>query len=587
VNLITHSGVPGLGDVAWGTHFCHFFETSADLADTLVPFFKTGLDNDEACLWVTSEPFSAAEACRELMAIVPDFAQRKADGQIEIIDHHEWYLRHGKQDPRATLDGWIERENTAARQGYKGLRLTGNTYWLDRGDWDSFMAYEELVNEAFRSRRIIGLCSYCLSRCTPQNVLDVVGTHAFALSRRNDRWQVVEGATLKLARQDLMQLQESQERLREVDRRKDEFLAMLAHELRNPLAPIRNGVELIALQAPEQQELVGVVQRQVDHLIRLVDDLLDVSRILRGRISLKRQPVDLAHVVREAVQATHHLLDAQSQRLFLSLPIDPVMVNADLIRIGQVVQNLISNASKYSQTGSRIELVLSDEAGYATLTVRDEGIGIEPTMLERIFEPFEQVERSLARSTGGLGIGLTLVQRLVTLHGGTVNARSAGLKRGSEFTVCLPTTSNTAPQPERPQPTEVPADCRVLIVDDNEAARRLLAMLLERLGCTDVRTASDAQAALHCLEGFQPDLILVDIGLPDIDGYELARRIRSRPESAHVTLAALTGYGLADDRRRSADAGLDVHLVKPASTDELLRLLEQVSRQRASHQANL
>jgi signal transduction histidine kinase len=402
LNSITSSGVPGLGDISWGTHFCHFYDSRSDLADTLVPFFKTGLENNEACLWVTCDPYSAAGARDELGAVVPDLAERERAGQIEIIDHDQWYRMHGRNnDARTTLQGWLDREAAALRHGFQGLRLTGNTYWLERGDWDSFMAYEQLVNQTFQKHRIIGLCSYCLSRCTPANVLDVVGTHQFALSRRRGVWEVVEGSSLKLAREDLVRLRASEQALRESDRRKDDFLAMLAHELRNPLAPIRSGLELLTPESPDQQELLNLIQRQLQHLVRLVDDLLDVSRIMRGRIELRRECIDLAAVIQHAIEAVRPQIDDHGQQIEVSLPEEPVWIDADQVRMTQVLQNVVHNASRHSEPGELIKIeVNGDEGDFVQIHVRDYGSGIEPEMLSRIFELFVQTECSLDRVGG-------------------------------------------------------------------------------------------------------------------------------------------------------------------------------------------
>lgn len=432
------SGVPGVGDVGWGSHFCHFYDSRDDLADTLVPYFQSGLENNEACLWVTSEPFSSADAWDALEAVVPDLSRRERAGQIEIIDHGEWYRRVARHGARDTLQAWVDREAAALQRGFSGLRLTGNTYWLDRADWDSFMEYESLVNQAFRRYRIVGLCSYCLSQCTPYDVLDVVRTHEFAVTRRSGTWEVLEGATLKLARQDLRRLQESEQKLRDADRRKDEFLAMLGHELRNPLTPIRSGIDLLSLEDGPHQDVIQLMQQQVEHLVRLVDDLLDISRILRGNVELRREHVDVRTIVGRSLQSVRHALDQQEQIVHAALPEEPLYLNADPVRMAQVLENLLINASKYSMHGGRIEIAVERDEESAIIRVSDNGVGMDSDLLPEVFDLFTQSARSLDRSQGGLGVGLTLVRRMVELHGGSVSAWSEGEGKGSLFTVRIP-----------------------------------------------------------------------------------------------------------------------------------------------------
>jgi PAS domain S-box-containing protein len=369
------------------------------------------------------------------------------------------------------------------------------------------------------------------------------------------------------------------EALKEADRRKDEFLAMLAHELRNPLAPIRNAVEVFRLLGPADPDLEwarDMIGRQVQQLTRLVDDLLDVSRITRGKIALRKEPVDLAAVVARAVETSRPLLDARGHELTLDLPREPLRVEADATRLAQVVSNLLNNAARYTEEGGHIRLSVEPGRGEAVVRVRDDGMGIPAELLPQVFELFTQGDRSLARSEGGLGIGLTLVKRLVELHGGRVEARSAGPGRGSEFIVRLRTL---APQPKRDMedggrgPSEVPPrPRRVLVVDDNEDAAESLALLLRARG-HEIRTAHDGPSALSVAEDFRPEVVFLDIGLPRMDGYEVARRLRVQPGREGLLLVALTGYGQDEDRRRAEEAGFDAHLVKPADLEALQRLL--------------
>lgn len=362
------------------------------------------------------------------------------------------------------------------------------------------------------------------------------------------------------------------QQVREADRRKDEFLAMLAHELRNPLAPIRHGLELLALEDHAHRDNIQFMQRQVEHLVRLVDDLLDVSRIVRGKIELRKEILALAAVVQQAVDTVRPLAEAHT--LVVSLPEEPVWVEADPVRLAQIIENLLSNACKYTDKGGRIEVSVCRGAEDVAVTVKDNGIGIDRDLLPRVFDLFTQSSRTLDRSQGGLGIGLTLVRTLVEMHGGSVSAASEGPGRGSQFTVRLPLARKTS-IPESPAAPPAPASGRrVLVVDDNVGAARMLALLVSRLGPHEIEIAHDGLSTIEKVHGFLPDIVLLDIGLPGMDGYEVARRLRASEQFKKTRLIALTGYGQDDDRRRSREAGFDEHVVKPVEVETLLRLLQ-------------
>ncbi|MEX2497132.1 MAG: PAS domain S-box protein [Woeseia sp.] len=358
--------------------------------------------------------------------------------------------------------------------------------------------------------------------------------------------------------------------LADADRRKDEFLATLAHELRNPLAPIRNSLQILKMpmvDATTAQRTREVMERQVHHLVRLVDDLLDVSRAMRGKIELRKESVELATVIARAVETAQPLIEVQEHDLRIELPPGSMLMNADPVRLSQVVANLLTNAAKYTEPGGRISLSVRREGNEALLRVTDDGIGIAPDVLPHIFELFVQVDHATTRSQGGLGIGLTLVKKLVEMHGGTVEAHSKGLGEGSEFAVHLPllVREQLAPGEEEKderRPVAVSSGYRLLVVDDNEDAAATLATLL-RLQGHQVRVAHDGVSALGAVKADRPALILLDLGMPGMDGYEVARRIREIPEVKNTLLAALTGWGQQEDRRRTTEAGFDYHLVKP------------------------
>lgn len=359
------------------------------------------------------------------------------------------------------------------------------------------------------------------------------------------------------------------------DRTKEEFLAMLAHELRNPLAPLSNALHLLTREPQHARERsLEIGLRQVKHLGRLVDDLLDVARITRGRIELKRRSLELRAVVAAAVQSTRPAIDAREQQLSVTLPAEPIHLHADEVRIEQILGNLLTNAAKYGSAGGHIWLTVERAGNNAAIRVRDDGIGIAPEILPRVFDLFAQADRSLVRDGGGLGIGLTVVRRLVEMHGGTVEARSEGLGRGSEFMITLPILDSPGAVRQAAPPTVPVAEqtLRILVVDDNRDSAESLAMLLE-LGGHEVRTSYDGVAALDAIAADRPDAVLLDIGLPGLDGYEVARRVRAMPGAAAVLLVAVSGYGGEDDRERSRDAGFDHHLVKPVDLAALERLL--------------
>ncbi len=369
--------------------------------------------------------------------------------------------------------------------------------------------------------------------------------------------------------------------LADAARRKDEFLAMLSHELRNPMAPIFSALHLLGRQRGESElhrEARGVIARQVRHLKRLVDDLLEVSRISTGRIRLQPERVEANAMVAGAVERVQPLIRRRKQSLDVSESDSPLWLVADAARLEQVVCNLLENASKYSDQGGRVWLSVESEEGQAVIRVRDDGVGILPDLLPDLFELFTQADRSLERSEGGLGIGLALVRSLVELHRGSVEAHSAGLGQGSEFIVRLPLASDASANQDEPslEPSQMEhGGLRILVVDDNQDAAQMSATLLRSWG-HDVRIAYDGLDALERAQGFLPQLVLLDIGLPNMDGYEVARNLRQNPRLQEVTIAAVTGYGQDDDRERSQEAGFDHHLVKPVEVADLRTLVSGI-----------
>jgi signal transduction histidine kinase len=405
-----------------------------------------------------------------------------------------------------------------------------------------------------------------------------------ALERMNrELEQRVAERTAELEK-DLAERKRLEQALVTADRRKDQFLAVLAHELRNPLAPIRTAVDTMWLR-PIQDETIlqcrDVIGRQVEHLTRLVDDLMDISRITRGNIKLERKPVEVADIVRRAVETHRPLFDTRRHNLVVEVPEQPLVVEGDITRLAEAVGNLLNNAAKYTEEHGRVTVNVAADTSNVRVTVTDTGMGIPPELLPSVFEMFTQIDHTLHRSQGGLGIGLALVRELTEMHGGRVEGFSDGLGQGSRFVLTLPLRRDLEAAAiaareraaERAATTEdVATPCRILVVDDNRDAAQSLAAML-RLSGGEVETAHDGLQALRIAERFRPSLVLLDIGMPGMSGFEVARKIRARPWGGTVRLVAQTGWGQDDDRQRAQEAGFDVHLTKPVDYAALMQLI--------------
>ena len=468
-----------------------------------------------------------------------------------------------------TLDGVITSWNRGAERilGYRADEVIGRHI--------SMLMPPELVEDM---PRILGkiragerVDHYQTRRVRKDGrIIDV----SLTVSQIRDASGRVVGAS-KIGRDITREKQIEAERI-EAENRKDEFLAMLAHELRNPLSAINSATQLFG-RLETEQELVWareVVGRQISHLARLIDDLLDVSRISRGKIALRKQTVDLSPIITSAVEAVRPLLEERKHELSVSLVVGGLQIEADPLRLEQVLVNLLTNAAKYTEAGGRISLTAWKVNGEVAIEVRDTGMGITPELLPHVFELFVQGDRTAARSEGGLGIGLTLVRKLVEMHEGTVTVASEGVGLGSTFTVRLPATLNP-PAAVPPSPIELPRvarkSSRVLVVDDNADNARGLSKLLKLLG-HDVRTAFDGQEAVKEAMAMRPEVVILDIGLPGMDGYQVVRRLRAEPCCKNALIIAVSGYGRPEDIRRSREAGFDDHLVKPVDYDALLRI---------------
>jgi signal transduction histidine kinase/ActR/RegA family two-component response regulator len=406
------------------------------------------------------------------------------------------------------------------------------------------------------------------------------------ISERDDALGEAEAERAEANKEIQRRLREQAAALQEADQRKNEFLAMLSHELRNPLAPIRNAAHILGLKEPidgELQWVREVIERQVRQLNRMVDDLLDVSRITQGKFKIEKEPVQLSAVIAAALESSGSIITARRHHLNVECASDNLCVRGDLSRLIQVVANVLNNAAKYTEVGGQIWLTTKREGNEGVITVRDTGIGIPPDLLAHIFEPFIQEDRRPDRANGGLGIGLALVRSLVDLHGGRVQAFSQGPGQGSEFVVHLPLSLDTPQSTDEAPPTpaaEPSTRRRILVVDDSVDSAEALAKLLGILG-HDVQTAYDGLAALEAAQLKVPDVMMLDIGMPRMNGFDVARRIRSDSALKGVFLIAMTGYGQEDDRRRSQESGFDAHLVKPALLDDLRAVLDNFTSIRA------
>jgi len=444
---------------------------------------------------------------------------------------------------------------------------------------------EAMMREAARDAehlemiRSLQLRSYI---CVPMLSKDRVhGAIAFATAESGRTYSDFDlEAAQEVARRAAIAIENAElvQALKDADRRKDEFLAVLAHELRNPLAPVRNAIEILRSSpqsSPQLQWTHDVIDRQVRQLSRLVDDLLDVSRITSGKIELRKQRVELGAAIRIALESSRPFIERGGHELTVHTPAEPIFLDADLARLAQILSNLLNNAAKYTRAGGHIWLTAEESNGEAVIRVRDNGIGVDPAMLDRIFDMFAQAPSADAHSPGGLGIGLTLVRRLVELHGGRVEAHSDGIGRGSEFAVCLPLARV---EPARGAAAshagaEMPRQSRrILVVDDNRDAADSLCMLLKSRG-HDVRVAYDGLEAVGAAVTFKPDVVLLDIGLPKLSGHDAARRIREA-RGADILIIAVTGWGQEEDRRRAREAGFDHHLTKPVEPADIARLID-------------
>jgi len=592
-----------IGTLKQGDHVCMVYENRAEQVAAAIPFILRGLEENECCLYVADD-LTVAEVLEALSKRGVDVKREKDKGALRLFTKRDSYLRKGRFDPEEMIETLSTNTEEAVQSGFRGLRITGEMTWALGGEigCDRVIEYEALLNRYFPGSNSLAICQYNRERFSPSIIRDVLRTHPiailgnhvchnlyyeppeFLLSGGNDEervsWMI---AQLKRNEEAFVERRRAEERLAELDRKKDEYLAILAHELRNPLAPIRNIAAILrsgSLGHSQIEWCRQVIDRQVEHMSRLLEDLLDLSRLSQRKLYLKKERTDLKQVVRQAVETSRSVIDENLHRLEVSMPQEPVPVEVDSARINQVIINLLDNAAKYTDRGGTICVEVRTESDSALISVGDSGIGIDPVHLPNLFEIFSQVESVMQRSRGGLGIGLAIVRGIVEMHGGTVEALSDGPGLGSKFTIRLPLlayerfeTISENENDENPL-----SGFRILIADDNRDGADSLALMMESMGGS-VRTAYDGDEAIEGIIGFRPHVAFLDIGMPKKNGYDVARLVRERHDGKEVVLVAQTGWGQVEDKRQAVDAGFDHHLVKPL---ELQAVLDVFARIRTS-----
>lgn len=454
------TGIEVIGAVPWGTHFCQFYKTKQDLIDILVPYFREGLEHNEYCMWVTSLPLAADEARAAIRCAMPDFDRYLAKGQIEIIPYTDWYLKGGVFDQKRVLDGWVERLQRALRDGYAGLRLSGNTFWLEKPDWHYFTDYEEAVNGVIGKFRMMALCTYSMDRCGADEVIDVVRNHQFALIKREGDWVLIESSERKRAEEAIMrlnwelteavealraksvELESANVKLKELDRLKSMFISSMSHELRTPLNTII-GFSGILLQGivgeltEEQRKQLTMVKESADHLLALINDIIDISKIEAGRAEVAVGDFDLVELVRDAVDSVAVAAREKGLTLSVSAP-DALVIAGDRRRTKQILVNLLGNAVKFTDSGG-IDVDVVRRGRGVEIAVRDTGIGIRKDDLGKLFAAFSQILTE-GRVREGSGLGLYLSQKIAKVIGGNISVQSEPGK-GSVFTLSLPSNA--------------------------------------------------------------------------------------------------------------------------------------------------
>jgi len=588
-----------------GDHLCLIYHSAAEQTAALVAFLKAGLAAGERCLFV-GHATSGRRLENALEAAGIDVGPECERGALLLLTRRKDWLPQGGFDPGSMLDLLRRAEQQALDDGFSGLRATWNMCWLLEGaaGADRLLEYEALLNRFLSGSRTCALCRYSPEACAADIIQEALHTHPLCIigdqicsnafyeppdmvlgdrspEERID-WMMAQLWRNRLNEQKLedvsLHLAQKRAALARANQAKEDLLGMLAHELRNPLGTISNALEVLRLTGDgdeTRKRAIAAAERQVLHQAMLIDDLLEASRVTRGEIELQCENLDLAKLVRETAEGYRESLKHDGRRLELALSDEPLRVRGDRLRISQALSNLLDNAAKFTQAGGRIAVRAARTAGgrRAEVSVRDDGAGIEPEVLPYVFEVFTQGDHTLDRSLGGLGVGLAVVKGLIEMHGGEVEARSAGPGTGSEIVFRIP-LENAAAAAERQPAAMAHSGRKVLVVEDNPDAGAMMRDFLELSG-HEVELAATGTDGLEAARQFHPEVVLCDLGLPGMSGYEVAEELRRDPSTRSAKLIAVTGYGREEDRRRSKAAGFDIHLTKPVDPVRLRALLEE------------
>ncbi|HEY0515317.1 MAG TPA: MEDS domain-containing protein [Thermoanaerobaculia bacterium] len=588
-----------------GDHLCLIYQSAAEQAAALIPYFKAGLAVGERCLFV-GHATSGRRLERALQDAGVDVRAECDRGALVFLTQRESWLPDGRFDPGAMMDLLRQAEQQALDDDFSGLRATWNMGWVLEGTAgaDRLTEYEAHLNRFLAGSRTCALCRYSREGASADAIQNALHTHPLAVlgdqicpnafyeppdmvlgDRSPDEridWMLaqLQRARFSEAKLEEVTLRLSQKRaaLERADKAKEELLAMLAHELRNPLGTISNALEVLRMKGEGDEttrRAIDAAERQVLHQAMLIDDLLEASRVTRGEVELQCEGLDLTELVHDTAEGYRQTLTEAGVALDLALPAEPLRVRGDRLRLSQALSNLMDNAAKFTPAGGRIAVraARGGDGRRAEVTVRDDGAGIPPEELPYVFEVFAQGDHSLDRSQGGLGIGLAVVKGLVEMHGGEVQARSQGRDQGSEFSLLLPLEPAAGEEAPR-APQEAFAHRKILVVEDNADAALTMRDFLELSG-HEVELAASGMDGVEAARQFHPEVVLCDLGLPGMNGFEVAAELRRDPSTRSAKLIAVTGYGGDEDRRRSKEAGFDLHLTKPVDPAQLKAVLQE------------
>jgi signal transduction histidine kinase/ActR/RegA family two-component response regulator len=587
-----------------GDHLCLIYDSAAEQTAALVPFLKAGLAAGERCLFI-GHATSSRRLAHALEDAGVDAAVERGRGALLLQTRREDWLHDGRFDPDEMLELLRRAERQALEDGFSGLRITWNLCWILEGTpgAERLVEYEAQLNRFLDGSRTCALCRYSPEACSPGMIQEALQTHPLAVlanqicsnafyeppemvlggrpPEERIHWMMAQLWRNRLNEQKLeettLRLSQKRAALARADRAKEDLLSMLAHELRNPLGVISNALQVIRMKDDSddaRRRAIEAAERQVHHQAMLIDELLEASLVTRGDVELHCEDLDLVELVRTTAEGFLERMQDAGLQLHLELPREPLHIRGDRLRLTQTLSNLLDNAVKFTPAGGRVTVRASRTPGgrRAEIRVADEGAGIAPEELPHVFEVFTQGDHSLDRACGGLGVGLAIVKGLVEMHGGEVEVRSEGSGEGSEFFIRIPLSS---PRGEaETQPAASHNARKVLVVEDNPDAGAMMRDFLELSG-HEVELAVSGKDGVEAARQFHPEVVLCDLGLPGMDGYEVAAELRRDPTTRFVKLIAITGYGRDEDRRRSKEAGFDLHLTKPVDPAQLRALLEE------------